>query len=1001
MAARKQVQSEYQLKPGEVRDEKGFIIPEPVVADTAVVGNDPAKVYARNANGQLVTVSREEFADDPRLTPVSGQDAAGAEARRRVVDEFASNPLIGYGAGPIGALRGASGGLLDIAMTEGAEFMGRPDVAWAYRNAMPILEETRPLLHGAGHVAGTVAPYLMGLGGASRLASPLTALEGAGKLAGKGTAAIVGGEGIASAAVGLGVEGAALGALEAKRRAAMLDTELTADRFWASSGAGLMFGGILGGGLGAAGRAARGAGSVARKIVDRGMTRRVGTNADQAMGQVQSMYGEGASLGHRSVVEGHLPAIAQGKGRPETYERMFGNEKYRAMLPPEAQKQVFEDASRALKSSGDEMHLSLEAYQDGMTKLQNLIRRHERALDGSTHSSPDVVYGAVENRLAEFEGTIRRIESAQNEGFFFPTGGLGAKKAEQLGDYIGIVREDLAALRGQAARGEITSREFAARTAAQVNELKVQLQSLYKRNKQNANNPLVELLGREGKPEMEGTVSSLLRDEALWGKKAASLNKEADTLVHRMIERMDTTELRALQHVTGSVPERAGLATYGHEFRFSVENINNNLLGRLDDFTKDHTVGLLKEQATDAARLNELLTKEFGLATKGNSEQALKMLDHLDHTKAMSVADKVGYINQAKTLIKGDPQTWTRILGFSFGGLVGGKTGAVIGGILGSKLATILDPGNSMRQLAQLESIYGTGNDFIPWFARKMFGGRTAAESAAGSVGRGGMVHETAEILKKAAKPLTNSVKAVSRYANGRPMKGLIYEAFREVGDDDTKAYERHLEHLRTAVENPQVIEEGVREFLGPDLANMAPNVHQGLVNKTLTASQILLSHAPPADRSGVQFDWYRMGPSDREIEEWEDLYEAVMDPYGALLEAVDGMLSPKTIEVLDQVIPEQMNQIRAALQAELVEMDDPPEYSKRVQLSFLLKMPLDPSMTPGYVAAMQEGFAAEQGADQEQAGNQYRNRRTYGNDGERRDYNTSVDRLEAGIRGQ
>lgn len=269
-------------------DAQGNPVAPEVAADAVAKGQaffqQGAKVYARNARGELVTVDAGDAAR-PGYRVLGQQELAAEQARLQY----------GQGAGNVAkaAAAGAARGLTLGASDAVATAIGGDDT----RKALEGLRAANPIASGAGEVAGAVAPLVL-TGGASAGAQGAGAVARAGQLGagavralGVGNRAIAGVGGIvergvarglaalgadgATAAGRIGIaaakmgargaaEGALYGAAQAANDAVLKGDAITAEKIVAGMGHGALFGGALGAGLGAV---ARGTGEVASKLV--------------------------------------------------------------------------------------------------------------------------------------------------------------------------------------------------------------------------------------------------------------------------------------------------------------------------------------------------------------------------------------------------------------------------------------------------------------------------------------------------------------------------------------------------------------------------------------------------------------------------------------------------------------------------------------------------------------------------------------------------------------
>lgn len=269
-------------------DAAGNAIAPEAAADAVAKGQGffqkGAKVYAKNARGELVTVDAADAAQPGYR--VLNQDELSAEQTRLQYGQGAGNVAKATVAG---AARGLTLGASDAVATA----IGGEET----RQALEGLRAANPIASAGGEVAGSVAPLLLS-GGTSGAVQGGGALARAGQLGssairtlGAGNRAIagVGGlveRGIARGLGALGVEGATAGgriglaaakmggrgAVEgalyggamAANDAVLKGDAITAEKIVAGMGHGALFGGALGAGLGAV---ARGTGEIATKLV--------------------------------------------------------------------------------------------------------------------------------------------------------------------------------------------------------------------------------------------------------------------------------------------------------------------------------------------------------------------------------------------------------------------------------------------------------------------------------------------------------------------------------------------------------------------------------------------------------------------------------------------------------------------------------------------------------------------------------------------------------------
>jgi hypothetical protein len=267
-------------RPEEVDDEE---VPKAVASGTFGLPKGDVAVISPDGQPGFVPSSRaaQAFAAGYRFE--TARDRAAREK-----EEALGGAEGGALAAGAGALRGATLGLSDVAMTE---------LGFAKPSTLKALEEAQPEASVGGEVGGTLLSLLVpGAGEASAagtVAKLSKAAAGAGtKLLGKG-ATSVGGR-LATRALEGAVEGTFYGAGHALSQAAIKDEELTAEKLLSEAGMGALIGfggGALGEGLIAGGSKAIQVGrelSGASGTIADGLREFAANRAVKAAGAIQS-----------------------------------------------------------------------------------------------------------------------------------------------------------------------------------------------------------------------------------------------------------------------------------------------------------------------------------------------------------------------------------------------------------------------------------------------------------------------------------------------------------------------------------------------------------------------------------------------------------------------------------------------------------------------------------------------------------------------------------------
>jgi ADP-ribose pyrophosphatase YjhB (NUDIX family) len=140
-------------------------------------------------------------------------------------------------------------------------------------------------------------------------------------------------------------------------------------------------------------------------------------------------------------------------------------------------------------------------------------------------------------------------------------------------------------------------------------------------------------------------------------------------------------------------------------------------------------------------------------------------------------------------------------------------------------------------------------------------------------------------------------------------------------------------------------------------LSDAAPTLRTELVTKQLAAAQFLYDKAPknPAAETSMNPLIDEWEPSDAEIAQWERYAAAVQDPLSVIDEMGEGIVSREGVEVLRVVYPNLYNEVVQAFAGRIGELQTKLPYRERLNLSILMDLPVDPSTSPLFVAAMQQ----------------------------------------------
>lgn len=169
------------------------------------------------------------------------------------------------------------------------------------------------------------------------------------------------------------------------------------------------------------------------------------------------------------------------------------------------------------------------------------------------------------------------------------------------------------------------------------------------------------------------------------------------------------------------------------------------------------------------------------------------------------------------------------------------------------------------------------------------------------------------------------------------------------------EAFKRRSDEIMQAASNPDVIRQAVERNLHP----AAPDIVQHVVETQIRKVQFLASKLPK-DPSGQHLLAKPWKPSSIELNKFAKYIRAAEDPTTVIADMVNGKLSQEAAETLRVVYPSMFADIQSQLVEQLDTLRDSLSYKERVQLSRLFGVPVDETMTPEFIAAMQAGYSPE-----------------------------------------
>lgn len=403
----------------------------------------------------------------------------------------------------------------------------------------------------------------------------------------------------------------------------------------------------------------------------------------------------------------------------------------------------------------------------------------------------------------------------------------------------------------------------------------------------------------------------------------------------------DVIPVRALD------PEIKGLQIGEGAYRADVETALRNLRG-------DVAYELRRIQEDS---VGEALGRQFGDELKAARQEyaAHKTLSKAINDRAVKEGGG-SFLGLRETLVA------TEAAGSTFVTMMqraaaGGVTGGVVGGIPGAVAGAALNAigGAVATRVLKTRGPQATAR-FLDAMAR-----RQTARQMAGAVDDK-VVQAVKRILSrdavKHAPPLSATILATTSYSrDGKAGEG-----------DKATAFANRAKELAALNADPTGFVEELTQRLQP-FGEVAPEAIPAIVSQQQRKVAFLHMKAPkdPAPSAAINQAVRDWRPPDWEIAKFERYMAAAEDPLSVLDDLAAGIMTPEGPETLQMVYPELFAQVQQEFVEQGAELQENLPYSKRVQLSLLLDTPLDPSLQPGSIAALQQ-VATEAVAEEEAA---------------------------------
>jgi hypothetical protein len=155
---------------------------------------------------------------------------------------------------------------------------------------------------------------------------------------------------------------------------------------------------------------------------------------------------------------------------------------------------------------------------------------------------------------------------------------------------------------------------------------------------------------------------------------------------------------------------------------------------------------------------------------------------------------------------------------------------------------------------------------------------------------------------------------------------------------------------------NPEAFIDSVAKRTA-SLSQEAPETAGALMATTQRALAYLQAEVPKAPAEALNIPALRRpwAPTDADLSRFEKKLVAVQDPYSVLEDMAAGQVTREAVEALQAVYPQLLDDTRQRLMQRLATHGTALDYRQRLSLSHVLGMPVDASMKPETVAALQQ----------------------------------------------
>lgn len=441
-------------------------------------------------------------------------------------------------------------------------------------------------------------------------------------------------------------------------------------------------------------------------------------------------------------------------------------------------------------------------------------------------------------------------------------------------------------------------------------------------------------------------IRQFLENPAYWGTRAAEAQRETNALFAKRLARQDSFYKDWFQDAGRVHPNNAWVNA-----KEATPDSVRRVIGDVIDVNHPG-IGKYKEHLRETQELIDTQLKHFDLSPQEIAE--LQAARNAASGGEQSVNEAVYYNlrkNQADALRQTSPLGSGIGARVAAGYLIGGLPGAIAGQYVMSKL----NPGASIYARAVMERMLRQNEGRIARAVEGLLSGE----------------------IKAPARGVTQAVTHIADEPDG---------------DIKQEAYRASVKELFASAQDPIKAKAALEKEIGL-FEEFMPGIVDQATQQAVAGMRYAYDQAPAKPIPTINGEF--ISPvGDVELDIWERVTQAALDPTSILEQAQKGELIPEALDAAEKIDPEFVADLRQEIAQGVSEHQGDLSYEQIVSLSTLFRVPLDVTMDPEYIRAQQLLFAArEQGSKLPQ------NPRSFEETGAHKsDTMSKADRLESGV---